>query len=71
VKNSNDKEVTKNMQMLHMICQRLGLEKPQRDQEVKEMTQATPVTAMVNEIKKARALGERMGEEIDQAQKPK
>jgi hypothetical protein len=52
--------------MLHLICQRLGLEKPQRDQEVKEMTRATPVTTMVKEIKNARALGERLGEEISQ-----
>jgi uncharacterized membrane protein len=49
-------EVTKNMQMLHMICKHLGLMEPTGDHEVKELTQATPVTILVEEI--AEKLGE-------------
>ena len=49
-------EVTKNMQMLHLICKHLGLEEPTGDHELKELTQATPVTTLVEEI--AEKLGE-------------
>ena len=49
-------EVTKNMQMLNLICKHLGLEEPTGDHEVKELTQATPVTTLVEEI--AEKLGE-------------
>jgi uncharacterized membrane protein len=49
-------EVTKNMQMLHLICKHMGLEQPTRDHEVKELTQATQVTNLVEEI--AEKLGE-------------
>ena len=53
-------EVTKNMQMLHMICKHLGLEEPTEDDEVKELTQATPVTTLVDEI--VQKLGETKNE---------
>src|SRR5262249_41503327 len=53
-----EQEVTKNMQMLHLICQHLGLDRPARDREVKELAQATPVAALVEEIEKAREAGE-------------
>jgi uncharacterized membrane protein len=43
-------EVTKNMQMLHLICRHLGLEQPTWDREVRELAQATPVTTLVEEI---------------------
>jgi uncharacterized membrane protein len=49
-------EVTKNMQMLHLICKRLGLEQTTEDEEVKELAQATSVTELVEEI--AQKLGE-------------
>jgi uncharacterized membrane protein len=49
-------EVTKNMQMLHSICKHLGLAQPTGDHEVKELTQATQVTNLVEEI--ANKLGE-------------
>jgi uncharacterized membrane protein len=49
-------EVTKNMQMLHLICKHLGIEEPTGDHEVKELAQATPVTTLVEEI--AEKLGE-------------
>ena len=49
-------EVTKNMQMLHLICKHLGLGEPTGDHEVKELTQATPVATLVDEI--AEKLGE-------------
>ena len=53
-------EVTKNMQMLHLICKHLGLEEPTGDRELKELTQATPVTTLVEEI--AEKLGETKNE---------
>ena len=59
-----EQEVTKNMQMLHLICQELGLEKPTADHEVKELAQTTPVTALVEEIEKAREVGEKLVEEV-------
>ena len=43
-------EVTKNMQMLHLICQHLGIEQPTADHEVKELVKVTPVTTLVEEI---------------------
>lgn len=49
-------EVTKNMQMLHLICKHLGLEDPTEDNELKELAQTTPVATLVNEI--AEKLGE-------------
>ena len=49
-----EQEVTKNMQILHMICQKLELETPTHDQEVSELSQDTEVTALVDEIDKAR-----------------
>ena len=49
-----EQEVTKNMKMLHMICQKLELEMPTRDQEVSELSQNTEITALVDEIEKAR-----------------
>jgi uncharacterized membrane protein len=49
-------EVTKNMQMLHLICKHLGLEGPSRDQEVNDLARATPVTSLAEEI--ALKLGE-------------
>ena len=59
-----EQEVTKNMQMLHLICQRLELQTPAADQEVKDMAQTTPVTALVEEIEKAREVGEALFEEV-------
>ena len=49
-----EQEVTKNMQILHMVCQKLELETPTYDQEVSELSQDTEVTALVDEIEKAR-----------------
>jgi uncharacterized membrane protein len=49
-----EQEVTKNMQMLRMICKHLGLKAPSQDQEVAEMTQSTQVTALINAIGKVR-----------------
>lgn len=53
-----EQEVTKNMQMLHLLCRHLGLEQPTTDPEAKDMTQATPLMALVKEIDKARDAGE-------------
>lgn len=49
-----EQEVTKNMQMLHLICQRLGLENPAADAESKDLAQPTPLAELVEEIEKAR-----------------
>ena len=49
-----EQEVTKNMQILHMIGQKLELETPIHDQEVSELSQDTEVTTLVDEIEKAR-----------------
>ena len=42
------------MQILHMVCQKLKLDTPTHDQEVSELSQDTEVTALVDEIEKAR-----------------
>ena len=49
-----EQEVTKNMKMLHMICQELKPEMPTRDPEVSELSQNTEISALVDEIEKAR-----------------
>ena len=61
-----EQEVTKNMQMLHLICRELGLEKPSADQESQDLAQMTPVMALVDEIEKARESGEALVEEAGQ-----
>ncbi len=52
-----EQEVTKNMQMLHLICQHLELEKPAADAESKDLAQPTPLSELVVEIEKAREGG--------------
>ena len=59
-----EQEVTKNMQMLQTICQHLRLKKSAQDQEVKELTQATAVPALVDEMFKILELGQTPAEEI-------
>lgn len=49
-----EQEVTKNMQMLRTVCQELGLNKPTGDEELSELTQDTAISALANEIEKAR-----------------
>lgn len=58
-----EQEVTKNMQMLHLICQHLGLEKPAADAESKDLAQPTPLTQLVEEIEKAREMADAGGAE--------
>ena len=53
-----EQEVTKSMQMLHLICQHLGLENPSTDEESKDLDQPTPLTELVEEIEKARQAGD-------------
>ena len=45
-----EQEVTKNMQMLHLICEHLGINEPGKDAELNELKKATPVTALADEI---------------------
>ena len=47
-----EQEVTKNMQMLDLICQHLQLTRTAKDHEVEELAKATPVEALVKEIDK-------------------
>lgn len=49
-----EQEVTKNLQMLHKICQRIGVEESGADLESRDMAQSTPLNEMVEEIEKAR-----------------
>ncbi len=49
-----EQEVTKNMQMVHLICKHLGVDEPNQDREVQEMSQQTEVKAIVEEIGKVR-----------------
>ena len=49
-----EQEVTKNIKMLHVISQRIGVEMATRDQEVSELSQDTEIAALVDEIERAR-----------------
>jgi uncharacterized membrane protein len=49
-----EQEVTKNLQILQVICQELGLDAPSRDREVNELAQNTAITALAKEIEEAR-----------------
>ena len=49
-----EQEVTKNIKMLHAISQKLGGKMPTRDEEVSELSQNTEISALVDEIEKAR-----------------
>jgi hypothetical protein len=49
-----EQEVTKNMKMLHVISQKIGGEMPTRDEEASELSQNTEITALVDEIERAR-----------------
>jgi uncharacterized membrane protein len=49
-----EQEVTTNMKMLYTICRKLKLELSTRDQEISELSQNTEITALVDEIDKAR-----------------
>lgn len=62
-----EQEVTKNLQILHMICRHLGLEKPGEDVESNDLAQTTSVTTLVEEIEKAREIGERQVEKVEKA----
>jgi uncharacterized membrane protein len=50
----SEQESTKCMQMLHLICQHLGLDQPSYDPESNELAQATPLPTLVEEIEKSR-----------------
>ena len=63
-----EQEVTRNMQMLQQICQHLKLKNPGTDEELKDLTQATHVTTLVDEIEKAREFGEELIEQLDKLQ---
>jgi len=58
-----EQEVTKNMQMLYLICQHLGLENPAANED---LAQPTPLTELVEEIEKARELRDAVVAESDE-----
>lgn len=66
-----EQEVTKNLQMLHLICRHMRLNEPEQDQEVNELCQATSVTALVDEIGKVRELGQALADEISETETPR
>jgi uncharacterized membrane protein len=49
-----EQEVTKNMQMLVLMCRHLRIEQAEADHDLTEMTQATSVAAVAGEIEKSR-----------------
>ena len=49
-----EQQVTMSMQMLRSICQELALDKLSSDQEMSELAENTAITALANEIEKAR-----------------
>lgn len=57
-----EQEVTKTMQMLHLICRHLKLEGAAADHEAIDLAQATQVTELVAEIEKAREASEEPGD---------
>ena len=66
-----EQEVTKSLQMLHLICRHMRLNEPEQDQEVNELCQATSVTALVDEIDKVRELGQALADEISETETPR
>ena len=62
-----EQEVTKTMQMLHLICQRLGLENPSTDEESKDLAKPTPLAELVKAIENAREIGEATVGEVGEA----
>ena len=56
------------MQMLHQICQHLKLKNLGTDDELRDLAQATQVTTLVDEIEKAREVGEELIEHLDRLQ---
>jgi uncharacterized membrane protein len=49
-----EQEVTKSMQLLKAMSQRLGVTECMSDQEIAELAEVTPVATLVEEIEKAR-----------------
>ncbi len=63
-----EQEVTKSMQMLHLICRHLKLEKPSTDEESKDLAQPTPLSELVEEIEKAREAGDVVVAKVSEAE---
>ena len=49
-----EQEATRTLQMLHQVCDKLGIHDAATDAESKDMAKATPVNELVAEIEKAR-----------------
>lgn len=63
-----EQEVTRNMQMLQQICEHLKLSNLGTDEELQDLAQTTHVTTLVEEIEKAREVGEELIEHLDKLQ---
>ncbi len=59
-----EQEVTRNMQMLRAISQKLGIQNAATDDETKEMAKPTSVSAFVGEIEKTRDAGLSVNETV-------
>jgi len=59
-----EQEVTRNVQMLRAISQKLGIESAITDDEITEMTKPTSVSAFVGEIEKSRDSGLSVNETV-------
>jgi uncharacterized membrane protein len=46
-----EREVTKILQMLQRICERMGLEQTAKDSEVEQLSQATAIDALAQELR--------------------
>lgn len=64
-----EQEVTKNMQMLAMLCQQSGLKLPAGDTELAELAKPTSVTAVLGEMEKSREDGASSSATMDQVRK--
>ncbi len=62
----SEQENTRNLQMLQQICTNMGLQKSTGDSELRDMSQTTQVTALVEEIERAREAGETLLDDIGQ-----
>ncbi len=63
----SEQEITKSMQMLQLICERLHMDDASQDEQVQELVQETPVVAIAEEIGKALEVAESLAAEAVEA----
>jgi uncharacterized membrane protein len=52
-----EQEITKNLELLSRLCERMGLPNLSRDEELMNLSRPTPVSAIAGEIEKSREAG--------------